>query len=1116
MIQSSYSNLISRLTALRSHYAKNQLLYGILLILAGVLILGLMGFLMGSLFTLPTVIRIIYLAVFFLVLSIGFSWFCLRVLIYKPSLESLALKIEENYPQLKNRLIGSLQLYDKLKENPFGFSTDMIEAVIQQADKISKDFNFKEVLDKKPLKKISKIASVLAVVFLALAFIFPASLNFSFYVFSHPLTEIELPQKFHLFVSPGDFEAVKYSDVEIKIKAEGEKPSWARLFWRNQGASWNQEELGRKEKPKEKDFDFGYTFKEVKRSFDYYVEAEGIKSDQYRVKVVDKPRVIDLKLTFNYPKYTRLQTVVLDENDGNINAVKGTEVTIEAKSNKPLKSASLIFKEAVEKDMQVERNKATAQIRILKDDSYHIQLSDSSDNKNQDPIEYTITAVSDDYPQVEIIEPGEDRDLTENMTLRLFIKAEDDYGFSSFKLIYQTLSAGMISEEEILNIHARMLDKSEVEVDYLWDLSDIGLVPSDVVKYRVEVYDNDNVSGPKKGVSKSYHARLPSIAEIIREIDKKHSDQIVDLEELQKEEEKLQKKLEKLSRELLRETKMDWGKKKETEEILKDQQELAEKLKDLAKSMESSCSKLEENRLATLEMIEKMMELRKLLEEVAPPELKEAIQKLQEALSQLDPEKIREALNKMEFSAEEMIKRMDRTIALLKRMKAEQKMDTVVKMLEDLNQKQEEINEKLKETDEDKISELKDEERAVLKNTDFLEENLNQLGDLLAELDLLPESDIEELGDLVDRSGIKEALSEMIENLSRNNQARSLESGSLCSAKFAEMLQFACSIKGKMQKGSLDEIVAGIRKAIFNLLYLSENQETLLKKTQRLNDGDLNLRELAGQELNLKTGGTQVAKDLEELSLKSYFISPDIGRSISKSLAMMREAVKYLYEKNRTPALISEREALYGLNQTAKMLMEAMENVGGSCSGSGMEKLFSQLQACCNKQQGINQQTLGFENMGGGLSLEEQAQLERLAAQQEAVKKSVEELSQEFGERKEILGSLDKLGDEIAEVVKDLQNQEVSEKTIRAQEQILSRLLDAEKSLTKRDYSKDRKAEVGEDIARKGPEELPFDLGEKDRLDREWLKKVFEESYPKEYEELIQKYFEKLTQEKHR
>jgi hypothetical protein len=1112
MSQPGYSNLISRLSYLRNYYTTNQLLYGIFLVIAFILVSGLLGFLMGALFTLPTVLRIIYLGLFFLLLSLGLAWFCIRVLVYKPSFESLALKIEEKYPQLENRLIGSLQLYDRLKKNPFGYSTDMIQAVIREADDVSRNLNFKEVVDKKHLKKALKIAAGLAAVFIAFSLIFPASMNFSFYVFSHPLTEIELPQKFHFLVSPGDLEAVKYSDVEIKIQAEGEKPALVKLFWRNLGAEWNQEKLKKTEKPEEKEIDFGYTFKQVKRSFDYYVEAEGIRSEQYRVRVVDKPRIIGLKMTFDYPAYTRMQTMVRDENDGNINALMGTKVTIEAKANKPLKSASLIFSESVEKDMRVDQSKANVQIKVLKDDSYHIQLSDSSENKNQDPIEYNIIAVSDEYPQVEIIEPGQDQDLTENMELKLLIKAEDDYGFSNLKLFYQVLSGGMESTERFLSIPIKGKRNSEVETDYLWDLSDMGLVPSDVVRYRVEIYDNDNISGPKKGISKTYHARLPSIAEIIRDIDRQHSDQIVNLEELQETEIKLHEKLEKLSRELLRETKMDWEKQKEAEEILKDQQELAEKLKELAEGVELSSEKLEENRLATLEMIEKMMELRKLLEEVAPPELKEAMQKLQEALSELDPEKVKEALKNMEFSAEEMIQKMERTIALLKRMKAEQKLDIAIKMLEDLAQQQEGINQKLKDINQDKISELSDEEREILKKAEFLEENLSELSDLLAELNLLPEADIQTLKDLVKDSGIKEALSEMINKLSQNQRSKSQESGGICSAKFSEMGKTCSSLKQKMQSSSLGNILAEIKKAIFNLLYLSEKQEKLLEKTRGLGEEDFSLRDLAGEEFNLKTGGAQVAKDLEELSLICYFLSSDIGMWISKSVAMMENAVKYLDQRNQQAALTHQREALYGLNQTAKMLMEAMDNAGGSCSGSGMEQLFSQLQSMCNKQKGINQQTLDFEGQCPNLTLAQQAELSRLAAQQEGVRKSVEQLAQEFGKRKEILGSLDRMADQITEVVKDLQGRNVTEETIRTQERILSRLLDAEKSLTRRDYSKSRMAETGEDIEREGPDELPFDLGEKDRLEREWLKKVFEEKYPQEYEELIQEYFRKLTQ----
>ncbi|MGB2697717.1 MAG: hypothetical protein WBD28_07640, partial [Candidatus Zixiibacteriota bacterium] len=71
MSQPSYSNLISRLSYLRDYYTRNQLLYGILMVMAGILVLGLLGLLMGSLFSLPTVVRIIYLGILFLTLSLG-------------------------------------------------------------------------------------------------------------------------------------------------------------------------------------------------------------------------------------------------------------------------------------------------------------------------------------------------------------------------------------------------------------------------------------------------------------------------------------------------------------------------------------------------------------------------------------------------------------------------------------------------------------------------------------------------------------------------------------------------------------------------------------------------------------------------------------------------------------------------------------------------------------------------------------------------------------------------------------------------------------------------------------------------------------------------------------
>jgi hypothetical protein len=86
----------------------------------------------------------------------------------------------------------------------------------------------------------------------------------------------------------------------------------------------------------------------------------------------------------------------------------------------------------------------------------------------------------------------------------------------------------------------------------------------------------------------------------------------------------------------------------------------------------------------------------------------------------------------------------------------------------------------------------------------------------------------------------------------------------------------------------------------------------------------------------------------------------------------------------------------------------------------------------------------------------------------------------------------------------------VNPETIRQQERILSRLLDAARSTKERDFEKKRKAQTGTQVARRSPGELdPATLEGRNRL-RDDLLKAIEQGYSKDYLELIRKYFEQL------
>jgi hypothetical protein len=1116
---STYTALTNRLKALRSVYSKNKIMWGILISLSFALGFAFLGLWLNSLFVFPVEARIGYLAIASLVLISIISYFCLKPIFYPPNLESLSLRLEDKFPELNNRLIAALQLAKNLEENPEGYSTEMIEAVIDQADLTTQKLDLQRIIDKNPVKKMGRVTGSLAIISLLFALVFPTAFRNSLIIFSHPLTEFVSPQKFFFVISPGTAEVVKYSDVKIKINVEGEKPKKINLCWRNEGAKWNEEKLVKvKDQQASVESDFSFDFKELKRSFDYYAEAEGVKSEQYRINVVDKPRVIGLRLTFNYPRYTQLKTQVVDENDGNINAIVGTKVQIEAKSNKELSQANIFFSDSTKSNMKIKGATAIGEILVRKDDSYHIEVWDSLGNKNQDPIEYKITKTDDQDPTVEILEPGHDQDLSENMRVPLLIRISDDYGFSSLRLSYQIVSGGEEKDQKEIKIDIPNNNGVALDVEYLWNLSSLPLVPGDLVKYKAIIFDNDTFLGPKKGESKTFSVRLPSLDEIVTEVEKEQGGQVEDLETLLKGQRDLKKKLEDLSRELDRPTgklDLDWQKRQQMEDILEKQQKLASDLKNLAQRMDQNIQKIEENKLAALETLEKLSEIRKLMEEIMTPDMKEAMRKLAEALKNLDPELLKQAMEKMKISQEELLKRLDRTIALLKRMQAEQKLENLIKMAERMAQTQDETNQNAQASEKEKLPELSDKEKELKQDLNDFENKLKEFADLAKELSLLPPQDLDELQNMPEKSGVKNDMDQMISQLSEMNKSGALNSGKNCSKKLKEITDRLGLTQEKMQLKMKKEIADAIKKSLYDVFDLSDTQEGLFQQVEQMETADMELRTLARDQQNLKAGAIRVAEDLDTLAQKTIFIDSDTRRFMALSLARMDNAIRNLEERNQEKTSDEQKEAIYDLNVTARKLMQSLNEAQKSCSGSGMEQMFKQLQGMCNKQSDINQETeqSGMCNKPGGFSLSEQATLQRLAAEQEAVQKSLSQLEKEFGNRSEILGRMGDLGDEMKKVTGDLERLQVDQSTIDRQNKILSRLLDAEKSMRERDFSKQRRAEVGEDVSRPSPKELPSDLLQPGQVAKDDLSKFMEEAYPKEYEQLIKEYFKALSEE---
>jgi hypothetical protein len=186
----------------------------------------------------------------------------------------------------------------------------------------------------------------------------------------------------------------------------------------------------------------------------------------------------------------------------------------------------------------------------------------------------------------------------------------------------------------------------------------------------------------------------------------------------------------------------------------------------------------------------------------------------------------------------------------------------------------------------------------------------------------------------------------------------------------------------------------------------------------------------------------------------------------------------------------------------------------GQGQGSGGQGFMQKLQQLAMQQQGINMAMQ--QMMQGRMSPEQQAKFSRLTREQGRAQKAMQQLAEEEKQfesktgRKRALGNLDKIAEDMNEVLKDMQSGKVRPETMRRQDRILSRLLDATRSVHERDYEKKREAKSGENYTRKSPAQLDLSTTEgKNRALRELLKAAGK-GYTKDYEEMIRRYFQAL------
>jgi hypothetical protein len=246
---------------------------------------------------------------------------------------------------------------------------------------------------------------------------------------------------------------------------------------------------------------FAYRIGSAQTSLRYQVVSGPAHSPVYSVMVVDAPDIGQIRLALNPPGYTRLPMEVTE--GGHIEALKGTVVHLEAHATKAVTEGTLILNRRDQLPLEVEADRLKGKLLVYYPGTYSLSVRDNLGFQNPNPIQYSIHLIPDRYPEAEIISPTDDLEVAGNEIVPILYSASDDFGLTAVKLIFQ-----MGTLERSISLKSLKDSRSVGPELFRWDLSGLALTPGDRVAFRLEAWDNDTVSGPKAGHSKTFTLRL--------------------------------------------------------------------------------------------------------------------------------------------------------------------------------------------------------------------------------------------------------------------------------------------------------------------------------------------------------------------------------------------------------------------------------------------------------------------------------------------------------------------------------------------------------------------------------------------------------------------------------
>ena len=1008
------------------------------------------------------------------------------------SYQEAAKMIGGYFTEIEDRLLNTLQL---LSSAEISSSTQaLLTASIDQKMGSMSAVPFIKAIDLSDNKRFLKYAVPPVLLLVGMILIFPSLMKESTQrLVAHSSTFEEVaPFSFELRNAGESF--VQNDDVELVVDITGaEVPAEVYADLPD----------GRFRMQKDDDGSFKYTIRQIQEETSLRFYGGGFSSKEFVIDVLPRPVVSGFDVELDYPNYLGKQDETFS-NAGDLLVPAGTVIKWRF-DTKHTEQLDVAFPDTVLNASRLDEATYRLSRRLMASSNYSVISSDPKTNL-QDSIQYNITVVPDLYPTITVEEVQDTNSLS-----RLYFSgyANDDHGLTWLEFRYSIKGDDNEEQSQALGIES---GRNSYEYFHSWDMSKLGLKPGAEVTYYFQVWDNDGVVGAKSSKTKIKTFKVPTLEELEAKAEKDNQEIKDDLQSAIDEAKKIREDLEDMQRDLLEKEQPNWEDKEQFKELMERQKNLQNMVESIKDNNEMKNKQQSEFSEAEERVVEKQQQLEQLFEDIMSEEMKELFKKMEELMEEMNKDKAQELLEDMEFSNEDLEKELDRSLELFKQLEFEQKLEETKEKLEKLAEKQEELSEDSEEGTKES-DELKEEQEKLSEEFEKVKEDIEDLEKKNSELE--KPNDMEDMKE--EQEDVDQNQEESEEQLDKDQKKKASESQKNASEKMEEMAQKMGNMMMQMQSQGQEEDLDALRQIVENLLTLSFDQETVIEDLKGIKRTDPKYVDITREQKKLSQDTKIIEDSLYALSKRVVQIETVVNREIRSVNKNMKKSMSMMADRQTPQALTRQQLALTSVNNLALLLSEVIQQMqqqmmsmmsgGGSCSKPGqgqkpsagsMKKMQEQLNAQMEKMKKAMEKGQkpgpkpgqGQKPGQGGMGMSRE--LAKMAAQQEALRNMVQEYENSLKNQpgnKGTGGELKDLSKLMEQTENDLVNKNLTRETIRRQQEIMTRLLEAEKAEREREKEERRQSEEAKDQQEGNPEEY-FQYKQRKKKETELLRTV--------------------------